>query len=718
VRRRRIVDQLLGSRQFPVVTVLAGPGYGKTTLVGQWAEADERPTAWVSLDHRDNDPRVFLTYVALALQGAQPIPAAFFDALTANAPVETVLIPRRASALSLSTAPRLLVLDDVQLLREPTCLDAITALISHLPSGSQLALVGRDESELPVARLRARGQAVGIGPGELAFDAHETDLLVRNTGVGLPTHAIADLVEQTEGWPLGLYVALMSVETAADSALTTRIRGDDALLADYFRTEILDRQPPAVARFLTRSAVLEEMSGPLCDWVLETQGSAVTLESLASENQLIVALDRRHEWYRYHHLFRDLLRFDLEQREASVASELRRRAATWYEDQGRLEEAIEFAQVAGDADTAARLFCMICVDMWRSGRVPTVRRWIDWFDRQDRISRHPSVALFGALVLGNAGEPERALRMVAVADPNASVEVLPDGETPAAALAAIVHCLMCRGGIEQMRRDASQAVLLTPESSMLRGFALAVSGAAHLLGGRDGEADVDLALAADVGQRTGFGSDVVAALACRASVAIERNDWPAATMFVAEGHAWTREHSVDDYLATALLTAVSARVALHEADHEAATEGLVRAQRLRPQLTFIFPWLSVLVRLELAHAYMALGDAAAVWTILREVDEIFRHRPDLGVLAQRKDEMRQRLVDMPVTTSGASTLTSAELRVLPMLATHLTMPEIASRLFVSRHTIKSQSASIYRKLGVSTRSDAVERARAIGLLDE
>jgi LuxR family maltose regulon positive regulatory protein len=159
-------------------------------------------------------------------------------------------------------------------------------------------------------------------------------------------------------------------------------------------------------------------------------------------------------------------------------------------------------------------------------------------------------------------------------------------------------------------------------------------------------------------------------------------------------------------------------VALHRGDPAAASNDLVRAQRLRPQLTYAFPWLSVQVRLELAHAYLAFADPAGARTVLREIDGILRRRPDLGILVKRVDEVKAKLADMRVTSPGMSTLTSAELRVLPFLSTHLTLPEIGERLFLSRHTIKSQAISIYRKLDVSTRGEAVARSRALGLLEQ
>ena len=715
VPRSALVERLRRSRESPGVAVLAGPGCGKTTLVAQWANVDERPIAWVSLDERDNDPVILLAYVAVALDRIEPIPPAVFEALSSSARPEAVLIPRLASALSSRTVPFVLVLDDLHALRDRVCLDSIATLVAHLVPGSQIVLVGRGDPDVPLARLRAQGEAIDIGPADLAFDVREADVLLRDSGVQLPHASVADLVEHTEGWPIGLYLAALSIKAGADTSGAAAVRGDDAVLAAYLRSEMLDRLRPETARFLTRTSVLEEVSGSLCDAVLDQTGSAQTLHALARENLLVMPLDRRHEWFRYHHLFRDLLRHDLQEREPAAIPELRRRAVRWCEDHDRPDAAIDYAQAAGDADTAARLFGDVAIPMWRSGRVATVKRWVDSFEHTANIvDRYPSVALLSALVLGNSGEPERALRLASAADRG---EVLADGETPDAALAAIVRTLMCREGVERMGSDARLALDLTPESSGLRSLALVMSGVASLLAGDTRAADVELARAVEVGERVGIGSDVSGALAERSILAVERGDWQSAAALVAHARSYAREHRVDDYLASALVDAVSARVALHMDDHKAAGDDLVRAQRLRPQLTFVFPWLSVQLRLELAHAYLALADPAGARTVLREIEGILRHRPDLGVLARRVHELDAKLKDMPIATSGTSTLTSAELRVLPFLATHLTLPEIAERLFLSRHTIKSQAVSVYRKLGVSTRSEAVARSRELGLLE-
>ena len=362
--------------------MFAGPGYGKTTLITQWADAEQRPFAWVSLDERDNDPVVLLTYIAVALDRVEPIPPAVFEAFCSpGAGIENVMVPRLAAALSRMTIPFVLALDDVHALRNRGCLDAIATLVSHLPAGSQIVLAGRVEPDLPLARLRAQREALDIGAVDLAFETGEADVLLRATGVQLPEPDVAALVERTEGWPIGLYLAALSMEAGGESSIATALAGDDAVVADYLRSELLDRQPPKIAAFLTRTSVLDEMCGSFCDAVLGETGSARTLEAIARQNLLVTPLDRRQEWFRYHHLFRDLLLSDLTRREPEAAPELRRRAAQWCEENGRPEAALDYAQAAGDADHAARLFVSVGIPAYSSGRVATLKRWVDWFDQ-------------------------------------------------------------------------------------------------------------------------------------------------------------------------------------------------------------------------------------------------------------------------------------------------------------------------------------------------
>ena len=256
-----------------------------------------------------------------------------------------------------------------------------------------------------------------VGIDDLAMDSHEAGPLLLEAGVELAGADLDELVRRTEGWPVGLYLAALAVNaggspTAAGAALT----GDDRYIGDYLRSEILDRVSPAEASFLTHTSILDRMCGPLCDAVLGVTGSAALLERLERRNLLVVPLDRRREWYRYHQLFRELLVSELRRSDPEVVPELHLRAAAWCEANGMPESAIDHAQAAGDADTVARLVVQICNPVWASGRNDTVRRWMEWFEANDLIERYPGIAVCGALQFAVDGRPAATERWADAAE--------------------------------------------------------------------------------------------------------------------------------------------------------------------------------------------------------------------------------------------------------------------------------------------------------------
>jgi LuxR family maltose regulon positive regulatory protein len=292
-----LVERLLASEAAPIVCVVAPAGYGKTTLLAQWAERKGGRVTWVSVDRRDNDPVVLLTYIAVALDRVEPIDQEVLQALAApRVSVVATVVPRFASAISAMTEPVAVVLDHVELLDSQECLDAVAELAMRLPTGSQLLLASRRTPPLPVALLRAQGQMVEIGADELAMDQQEARALLEGAGVGLADAEVAELVGRTEGWPVGLYLAALALQAGGQQHPSGL--GVHRFMADYLRSELLAHLPPELMTFLTRTAVLERLSGPLCDAVLATSGSGRVLESLEDSNLLVVPLDRQRQWYR------------------------------------------------------------------------------------------------------------------------------------------------------------------------------------------------------------------------------------------------------------------------------------------------------------------------------------------------------------------------------------------------------------------------------------
>ena len=717
VPRVGLLDRLDAASGVPVVAIAAPPGYGKTTLLVQWAERDQRRFAWLSLDGRDNDPVVLLTYVAAALDRVEPVDPSVFRALgSLGAPVSETVVPRLAPSLGSSEAPIVLALDDAHVLHNPECLDHLAALVEYLPPGSQLAIAGRGESPLAVARLRAEGRLQEIGAEDLAMDQRESAALLRGAELDLSDARCTELRRRTEGWPVALYLAALSLRMGQAERNEIALVGDDRFLVDYLQTVLLSRLPWETISFLTRSSVLERMSGPLCDAVLGRTGSTGLLESLERSNLLLIPLDRRRHWYRYHHLFRELLRAKLERAEPGAARELLVRAAAWCEDNGQQEAAIEYAMEAGDTDRVAGLVVNGTFTMYQTGRFATLQRWFDWFDQHAELRRYPPVAMVGAwfhLVVGHLAASDRWADATARGAFEGS---LPDGSTSIEGWAALRRALRCADGLDRTLDDAELAERLLPADSPMRAPALLVLGMAHLGAGAPERADAILTDAVEVAEDAGATIAEVDALAERAVLAMGREDWPAAELLVERAHWVIGEARLDDYSVTILLYAAAARVALHRGEVGPALDNLARAQRLRPEMTHAIPFYAVQTRLELVRAYIALTDTDSARTVLREVDDLLRRQPDLGVLREQAVELRAQLDAMRADVIGASALTAAELRVLPLLATHHSFREIGEQLHLSPHTVKTQAIAIYRKLGVSSRSQAIDHAHELGLL--
>jgi LuxR family maltose regulon positive regulatory protein len=460
VRRLALLDRLRKGGSFPVLSVVAPAGYGKTTLLAQWAERNGQAFAWVSLDERDNDPKVLLTYVAEALNAIEPIDERVFDALASpGSSVPGSVVPRLGSALASITSPVALVLDDVHVLHDRECRAAMPVLADHVPYGSQLVLAGRDAPPLPIARLRAEGRVMEIGPGDLALTLAEAASLLREAGIVLGQDELAELHRRIEGWPAGLYLAALSLREGGSVANpAVSFTGEHPLVSGYIQSEFLARLSSRQRVFLTRTAVLERLCGPLCEDVLGQPGAAATLAYLARSNVLLVPLDPQGEWYRYHHLFRDMLLAELRRREPELIPVLRRRAAAWCVRNDLPEDALEYSITAGDADAAAGLAARLIVQTRRQGRVATVQRWLRWLDERGAIEQHLMLAALAGTVSALAGRAAEAERWADAADRRQhGDEVRPD-DVFAEVWAAVLRALLCRRGVEQMRADADEAV--------------------------------------------------------------------------------------------------------------------------------------------------------------------------------------------------------------------------------------------------------------------
>jgi LuxR family maltose regulon positive regulatory protein len=719
VRRTALVNRLRTASEARVISVATPPGYGKTTLLAQWAARDKRPFAWISLDDRDNDPVALLTYIAAALDRIHPIEPAVFRAAASQHSIWARALPRLGAFLASMPKPMVLVLDDVDELRDRDCLDALEPLAKNLSCGSQLVLSGRDETLLPLARLRAAGKLLEVGHAELAMSDSEARTLLSAAGAKVSAEDARELNSRAEGWAAGLYLAALLMRESEDRDAISSFHGNDRFVADYLRAEHLSRLKRADLQFLTRISVLDRMCGALCDELLERTDSARRLQSLAEGNFFMVGLDHHREWYRFHHLFRDMLRAELERLEPNLIAPLNRRAAAWYERNDLPEAAIEHASAAGAVDEVARLVSTFALPFYRSGRVVTVERWLGWFDEPELLEAYPAIAAFGAWVYALRGRPDDAEHYSYALEHSRYDGPMLDGSTSLQAWVPMVRAMLCHDGIEAMRMDAELALDQLSQSSFWRPIALLLQGIGVLLEGEVDRAEWILATTA----REALGASAiyagVVAHSELALVALDRHDVASAETQLAHAKEFLQNQPIEDYVPAAIYLAARARLALETRQTASARKLLVRAMRMRPQLSHAIPWFAVQTRVELARAHLALADVEGARTLLRETGDVFQHRPDLGTLRQQAQELRGQMANVASRSDGwASTLTAAELRLLPLLTTHLSFREIAERLYVSRNTVKSQAISVYRKLDASSRSEAIERAVEFGLVDE
>jgi LuxR family maltose regulon positive regulatory protein len=715
VARPALTSRLRTTAAVPAVIITAPPGYGKTTLLAEWTGRDPRPFAWLRITRHHHDPAVLVTYLAAALATVIPVEPAVFDELAhPHRPQRAAAVARLALSVSRSPRPFVLVLDDAHLLTGTEGLEAVETMVAHLPQGCQLAAAGRQEPPLGLPRLRAEGRVLDIGPEDLRLDADGGRQLLQGAGTQLADHELAELMTKTEGWPAGLYFAALAGSTGTyPGSPPGAFEGNDRLLTDYIRSEFLSHLPAEEVRFLTRTSVLEELCGPLCDTVLQQTGSAAMLEQIEASNLLLVPLDRQRRWYRYHHLFQGMLRHELDRTNPGAAPRLALRASHWCEANGLFDSAVQYAQLAEDVSRAGQIMTRGAMRQYAMGRAAALRDWFGWLAERD--CRDGAVAVLGAWLNILSGTPAEADRWAAVATAAAPLDAeQPDG-SPLEAWVLTLRAAMAQD-LPQMGDDAGRALRLLAPRSQWRPNAAATRGLADLYQGDLAAADTHLAEAAELGADLGGPAAATVALAARATIAILQDRWHDASTLLAQASALIQAARLDSYPASALAHAVTARVAAHFHDPWAARQELSAAGRLLPALTRAIGPLAIHTRLEYIRACITLGDALTAENLLAEASDLLQSGRDFGWLHADTGELSALIAQVRATAPRLPALTPAELRLIPLLATQLTYRQIAGQLSVSVHTVKAQITSIYRKLEVSSRTQAIEQAHSLGLL--
>ncbi len=696
-----------------IVAVTAPAGYGKSTLLAEWAEAEDRRVAWVSLDRFDDDPALLLLSLASAYHRAGLCGADLVADM--RGPGVSVLgraAPRLAAALHASQVRFVLMLDDLHELQSPECHDVLGVVISGIPPGSQLVAASRSEQP-HVPRLRASGDAMEFGASDLALDAAGAQQIFSQAQVSLAPEQLSAVTERTEGWPAGLYLAAL-IAKEGDSQ-EWAVTGDDRYVADYLYREALLHQPEDMQRFLRRTAVLDQLTGPLCDATLDSSGAAERLRHLEGASLFLIPLDRRRQWYRYHALFQEFLLGELVRTEPGIITTLHQRAANWYESNGSPALALEHLLHTTDWDRSLRLATALTLPTYMAGQFTTIQRWYRTIGEVN-IERYPPLAVQVCGAAAASGDTAGAARWAAFLDAVSFDGVPADGSASFDSARAVVRAFLCASGPEAMVADAAFAVAQEPAWSSWRDTALWLLGEANILTGNLEQARSLLTEASAAAVAMGNTEPTVAGESDLAMLAMDRGEWSEAAGRLDLALATIESNRMHDYITCLLAFAEAARLSVHQGDMDKARRQLAQAMRGRPSATYAFPWVAVRLRLQLAKVYLAIGDPRATRQLLREIDDILQQRPALGTLTEQVEEFRARAAKAARAAAGSSPLTPAELRLLPYLQTHLTASAIAERLFVSSHTVKAELKSIYRKLGVSTRHDAVQQATALGLL--
>ena len=711
VRRTTLLRRMRAAGSHRVVVIAAPAGFGKTTVLAQWASSDPRPVAWVTVNEGHNDAIALFRDIAIAINRCERLDPAVFDAIASPDLSGYLLASRLRSAVRGDAVPVLLILDDAHRLTDRSCIDALAELVGRLPQSWQVAIAGRDEIAVPLGRLRADAVLVELGAADLAMDEREATTLVRRLRLALSVDEVRELVRRSNGWPAIIYLAALAASRSRDPGAVVPGRAD--FVADYLRSEVLDRCSDAQVALLLDTAVLERVNGSLGDAVVGQAGSAGLLASLARSTLLV---GEAGDWYRYHSLLREFLRTELERRSPGRLAEIHRRAALWYELHGFIDLAVDHAFAAGDLDHAAAIVAGAALRYHWSGRRATVRAWLARFGDAE-LDKRPWLAVIGAIEEAGIGEVTSSEHLADIVERGSFEGRPPDGTASFEAGRALLRAVLCRTGAADMLSNATLATALEGAGSPWRDLALWTLAYGRLLGGDLASADDALADTVATARANRNHGTCQNALAQRALLAIGDGDWASAVVFAEGAGTIVVDAHLDGYQVTALTCAVLARIAIHRGDIKRANLELSRAASLRPQLTAAIPWLNVTALIAIAQAYLAAGDPAGARTLVVQAEDVVRLRPDLGVLPSQVAALRERVAALPIGLAGASTLTAAELRVLAFLPLYLSFKEIGDRLGVRASTVHTHATAIYGKLGASSRSQAIELAIEAGLLD-
>jgi LuxR family transcriptional regulator, maltose regulon positive regulatory protein len=724
VPRPRLLELLDAGSDRKLTLIGAPAGYGKTTLLTQRRRSVEAllPFAWVSLDEQDNDPVRLWKHVIAALRRVAPEEGFGADVLVGlsvvgTKPIETALTMLINDLIELPHRVAL-VLDDYHCIKESDCHEAVAFFVEHLPETVHLFISTRSAPPLGLGRLRARGEMNEIRTEQLAFSEEEAASLLKN-GLGLNVSPVdlRVLLELTEGWPAAIYLAALSMKGQDTHAVIASLRGSSRYIFDLLAEEVLAAFSEEVREFLLRTSVLEKMSGHLCDEVVGMEGSGKLLRELEHSNLLVVPLDDGGEWYRYHHLFADFLSYELKCTRPKLVPILHRRASTWFEREGLVDEAIRNAIAAGDNARVSTLIARYWFSRYvASGPTATLIRWLDALP-EDLVSSDASLALVKAWISALNGQREECERFIVLAEGLSHEGPLPDGTVSVESGVALIRSIFGYGGVQVAVEAARRVAELEPEQISHRTALIRLGmGSSLYFSGDASQARQPL----EEGLRLTRVDRPVLRITLLSALSLVAGDEGC----LEEAESLAREACmlVDRFKLQGILQASLASIALGRVLAklgnlaEAQTE-LESGLSARRRLSGTSPWPTLAGLLALVSVRSARGDRAGAREVLAEARDIMETYPDAGIFPELLESQERKLRTITQRNGHLSEeLTQREWAVLRLLDGELSTRRMGESLYVAPSTVRTHIKSIYRKFGVSSRDEAVEEAHARGLI--
>ena len=734
--RPRLINRLTEGLARKLILISAPAGFGKTTLLGEWVGRNEWPVAWVSLDESDNDPTRFLTYIVAALQTIDSdMGAGALSDLQSPQPLPAEsILTGLINEVAENAQDFILVLDDYHRIEVQTIHNALTFLLDRLPPQMHLAIASRADPPLPLARLRGRGELTELRAADLRFTPDEAaTFLYQVMGLDLSAEEVTALETRTEGWIVGLQMAALSMQGRADTArFIQAFTGSHHFIIDYLVEEVLQRQPERVRSFLLQTAILDRLNGPLCDAVTGQEDGRGRLEALERGNLFVVPLDDQRQWYRYHHLFADVLQARLMEERPNQIPDLHRRASEWYEQNGLPSDAVRHALAAEDFERAAGLVELAWPAMNRSLQSAT---WLGWVKAlpDELVRAMPVLSVGYAWTILNDGELEAGEARLRDAErwldttadmservPSAEMIIVDDEQfrsLPATIATARAFHAQALGDVPGAVKYARSALDLLPEEDYLwRGIAAGLLGLAYLTRGdlevayrslSDGIASFQMAGNFFAISGTFILADIrMAQGRLREAIRIYEQSLQLAT-----------EQGKPVLRGTADLYAGLSELHLEQGDLEAAKQHLIKSEKLGAHA--VIPGGEYRSRIAIARAKETQGDLDGSLDALDEAERLYSRNPlpDVRPIAALKTRVwvaQGRLTEALSWAGERGLSVDGDLSYLREFE-HITL----ARVLIARHKSQQGEDSIHEAMGLLERLlEATEEGERTGSVIE